>query len=211
MKKEPRTKAATLFLQSGGKATNKEIADKLGVHPLSVGRWKKQDNWAAKLDEPKPKTEPKAPAAKGPAATRKKSKLEEAMKLYTKSGGSISNSALASKIGVNPATIANWKKAGSWTTSIEKPPVSVPEAVTALEEEILLSSTKQAPAAKEIEIDVQALTSLDHITVLNKRMDEMLGREYLSPLDLKIAAGAKEALLKAVSAYIEVLEKVSED
>ncbi len=225
MKKEARTNAVTLFLQSGGKATNKEIADKLGVHPLSVGRWKKQDNWAANLEEhkPKPKPKPKAPAAKieqpkpkalaakRPTVVRKVVKQEEALKLYTESGGGISNKALATKVGVSAATISSWKKAGSWSAQVKKPPVSVSAAITAVEEEILLSAVPDAQPVEENEVELQALTFPDHITVLNKRMDEMLAREYLSPQDLKVAAEAKEALLKAVSAYIDVLEKVSED
>ena len=171
MKKESRTKAATLFIQSGGKATNKEIADKLGVHPLSVGRWKKQDNWAAKLEEPKPKPKPRAPGAKRPPVVRKKSKQEEAMKLYVESGGQITNKALATKVGVSPITISNWKKAGSWTTQVEKPPVTAPAAVDAVEEEILLSAVQDAQAVEEIEIDLQALTFPDQITqVLHNRV-----------------------------------------
>jgi transposase len=223
MKKEARTKAATLFLQSGGKATNKEIADKVGVNPLTVGRWKKQDNWAAKLEEPKPKPKPKAPAAKieqpkpkasavkRPTAVRKKAKQEEALKLYLKAGGKITNNALATKIGVSPVTISNWKNAGGWSAQAKKTPVSVPEAIESVEEKILLSLFQETQTVEEIEIDIEALTVPDHITVLNKRMDEMLAREYLSPEDLKTAAEAKEAFLKAVSAYIDVLEKVSED
>ena len=225
MKKEARTKAATLFLQSGGKALNKEIADKVGVNPLTVGRWKKQDNWSAKLEEPtpkskapaaklrqpKPKEKSKASAAKGPTVVRKEIKQEEAMKLYLKSGGQITNKALATKVGISAATISKWKEAGRWTAQVKKPAVTAPAAIAAVEEEILLSAVPDAPAVEEIEIDVQALTVPDHITVLNKRMDEMLAREYLSPQDLKTAAEAKEALLKAVSAYLDVLERVSED
>jgi uncharacterized protein YjcR len=221
MKKEARTNAATLFLQSGGKATNKEIADKVGVNPLTVGRWKKQDNWAAELEEPKPKPKapaaklrqpkPKTPALKGPTVIRKKSKIEEAMKLYTESGGSITNKALATKVGVSAATISKWKDAGKWTAQVKKTPLAVPAAVEAVEEEMLLSAVHEAQAVEEIEVDLEALTVPDHIMVLNKRMDEILGREYLSLEDLKTAAEAKEALLKAVSAYIDVLGKVAED
>ncbi len=207
MKKDARTKAETLFLQSGGKAGNKEIADKLGVHPLTVGRWRKQDGWVAKLEEPKPK----APAEKRPAVVRKKSKQEEALKLFLQSGGSIGIKALATKVGVSPTTISNWKRAGNWTAQVKKPPVSVPAAITAVEEEVLVSCSQESQVVEEIEIDLEALTYPDHFTVLNQRLDEMLAREYLSPLDLKTAAEAKEALLKAMSAYIDVLEKVSED
>lgn len=211
MKKEARTKAEKLFRQSGGKASNKQVADKLGVHPLTVGRWKKQDNWAAKLEEPKPKPKPKAPMAKRPPVVRKKAKQEEALKLYIKSGGKITNKALATTIGVNAATISKWKDAEEWTAQVKRPPAAVPDAIKAVEKEVLVSSTRQLQPVEEIEIDVQALTSPDHITVLNKRMDEMLGREYLSPLDLKVGAEAKEALLKAVGAYFDVLERVSEE
>jgi transposase len=221
MKKEARTEAVTLFLRSGGKATNKEIADKLGVHPLSVGRWKKQDNWAAKLEEPTPKSKapaaklgqpkPKAPSAKPLTVVRKKSKLEEAMKLYTESGGGITNKALAAKVGVSAVTISKWKDTGKWAAQVKKTPVAVPSAFEAVEEEVVVSTSQDIQPVEEIEIDVESLTFPEHITLLNKRMDEILGREYLSPEDLKTAAEAKEALLKAVGAYIDVLEKVSDD
>jgi hypothetical protein len=161
----------------------------------------------AKIEQPKPK----ASSAKRPTAVRKKAKQEEALKLYLESGGQITNKALATKVGVSPITISSWKKAGSWGTPVKKPPVTAPAAIAAVEGESLLSAIQEARVAEEIEVDVEALTFPEHITLLNKRMDEILGREYLSPEDLKIAAEAKEALLKAVSAYIDVLEKFSED
>jgi len=59
---------------------------------------------------------------------------------------------------------------------------------------------------EEIEIDLDEIARPDHFTVMNQRIDEMLGREYLSPQDLKIAAEAKEAVLRAAAVYLEVLE-----
>lgn len=211
MKKEARNRAETLFLKSGGKAGNKEIADKIGVHPLTVGRWRKQDNWGAKLEESKPNRMRRAPAAKRPVEVRKKAKLEEALKLYVESGGQISNIALATQVGVSAATISKWKDAGQWTTRVKKPAASVPAAGAGVEHEVPVSSTRPDSAVEEIEIDMEALTFPDHITLLNKRLDEILAREYLSPEDLKTAAEAKEAILQAVGAYIGVLEFATND
>ena len=64
---------------------------------------------------------------------------------------------------------------------------------------------------EEIEIDVDKLTAPDHITVLNERIGEMLGREHLTPTDLKTIAEAKETVLGAVIAYMDILEFASEE
>ncbi len=48
-KNEDRKTAETLFLQDRGRISNKEIANKLEVHPATVARWKKLDEWELKL------------------------------------------------------------------------------------------------------------------------------------------------------------------
>lgn len=48
-KNEDRKVAEQLFLNDRGRITNKEIAKKLSVHPATVARWKKLDEWDLKL------------------------------------------------------------------------------------------------------------------------------------------------------------------
>ena len=187
MKKEAREKAEKLF-KSKGKMTNVEIAKKAGVNPLTVGKWKREDDWTKKLTE-KAK-EPKETTEPGPI--RKKGAHDDALKLYLDSGGKIANKELAGKVGVSAATISKWKASEDWSTL---PAPKVP----------------QDEAAEEKEIDLDALASPEHITLLNKRIEDMLSQTYLSPIDLKTLAEAKEAVLGAVSAYVDVIERICED
>ena len=48
-KNEARKIAERAFLDDRGRVTNKEIAQKLGIHPATVARWKKLDEWDLKL------------------------------------------------------------------------------------------------------------------------------------------------------------------
>ncbi len=48
-KNEARKFAEKAFLEDRGRLTNKEIAQKLGIHPATVARWKKLDEWDLKL------------------------------------------------------------------------------------------------------------------------------------------------------------------
>ncbi|HMK34349.1 MAG TPA: phage terminase small subunit-related protein [Desulfomonilaceae bacterium] len=48
-KNEDRKAAERAFLNDRGRITNKELAKKLGVHPATVARWKKMDEWDLKL------------------------------------------------------------------------------------------------------------------------------------------------------------------
>lgn len=48
-KNQDRKKAEKTFLQDRGRITNKEMAKKLGVHPATIARWKKTDEWDVKL------------------------------------------------------------------------------------------------------------------------------------------------------------------
>lgn len=48
-KNEARKIAERAFLDDRGRITNKEIAQKLGIHPATVARWKKLDEWDLKL------------------------------------------------------------------------------------------------------------------------------------------------------------------
>jgi len=48
-KNEDRMLAEKAFLDDRGRITNKELAKRLGVHPATVARWKKLDEWDLKL------------------------------------------------------------------------------------------------------------------------------------------------------------------
>jgi hypothetical protein len=48
-KNEDRKIAEELFLQERGRITNKEVAHRLGIHPATIARWKKLDQWDLKL------------------------------------------------------------------------------------------------------------------------------------------------------------------
>lgn len=48
-KNEDRKQAEQRFLRDRGRVTNKELARALGVHPATVARWKKLDEWDVKL------------------------------------------------------------------------------------------------------------------------------------------------------------------
>jgi uncharacterized protein YjcR len=217
VKKEARIKAATIFSEANGKISNAEIARQVGVNALTVGKWKEKDGWAAGAEK-----------IKTPAAPRKRAALEKAQAIYVESGGKTTNTTLAEKVGVSAATIANWKKAGAWLEMLPSPLRAKAEATetqptaepVTSREEVSEPKGEAAPVEmvvgheeheeqEEIEVDLEAIACPGHFAVLNKRIDEMLGRGYLSPLELKIAAEAKEAALRAAAAYLEVLERAS--
>ena len=48
-KNDDRKHAEKVFLGDRGRITNKELAKSLGVHPATVARWRKLDEWDVKL------------------------------------------------------------------------------------------------------------------------------------------------------------------
>jgi transposase len=207
MQKDARHKAEQFFLEAKGKVSNVEIAKKLGAHPITVGKWKRQDDWTGKLAA----AEEKVPKKPGAASARKKIAHDEAFKSYLEARGKVSNKALADKVGVSATTISNWKTAGDWNKVLEQPLQPKAAEIEIEEAPEKMTPSPEVPVTEEIEIDVDALAFPDHITALNKQIDETLGRGALSPVDLKTVAEAKEAVLKALRAYLEVMEMASED
>jgi uncharacterized protein YjcR len=207
MQKEARHQAEQIFLDAKGKLSNVEIAKKVGAHPITVGKWKREDDWTGKLSE----AEKNAPKKQQVSSARKKKAHDEALRLYVESNGKVSNKALADRVGVSATTISNWKTAEGWNESREQQ--LEPKSTNIEEEEApkRVSASAEVQAIDEIEIDVDALAYPDHISVLNKQIDEVLGRSALSPTDIKTVAEAKEAVLRVVRAYLEVMEMVSED
>jgi hypothetical protein len=250
MDKDSRSNAERIFLGAMGKLSNVEIAKKVGAHPITVGKWKKQDNWTAKLAEARPKAtakpntpappkataSPKPPASEG-AATKAKPKPQaspkpadsatprkrtrkspgiyqvargEALKVYLETGGKISNEALGRQVGVSPASIASWKASDAWKQKLDMKPEPRISKIESAEVEAAVSAVQEM-LEEAIEIDVDALTSPDHITLLNQQIDELLGRGHLSPTDLKTVAEAKEAVLRVVIAFLEIAEMTTEE
>jgi uncharacterized protein YjcR len=193
MKKEARIQAEKLYLKQGGKVTNREIAKAVKVNALTVGRWKRDDDWEAKLKDMEQK-----PVKEVVAVTvRKKAARDKALKQYLDAGGNITNKDLARKVGVSPATISRWKEQDGWLTQIAAP-------VEALEAE---------PEVKEREtpdLDIGELASPEQILEINRRIDELLKRDYLTSGELADVAEAKSDLLEAVQTYLAIVREVGE-
>ena len=48
-KNQDRKRAEETFLAEQGRITNKELSTRLKIHPATVARWKKEDEWDRKL------------------------------------------------------------------------------------------------------------------------------------------------------------------
>lgn len=186
MKKEAREQAMKMFMKAKGKVTNKEIADAVKVNPLTIGRWKKEEKWEAKLKAAKP-------AAKPPSGVvRKKVARDKALQLFLDSGGKMTNKELARRAGVSPATISKWKELDRWSKKV------VPAAAPAA-----------APPAKEAaEFDMGALSSPEQIIRINQRIDGLLQRDYLTAGEVAELAAAKRDMLDAVEIYVAIAREL---
>jgi hypothetical protein len=60
-KNDHRKLAEDTYLTDRGRITNKELAQQLGVHPATVARWKKLDDWDYKLVKVMSEPEPAVP------------------------------------------------------------------------------------------------------------------------------------------------------
>ncbi len=193
MKKEARIQAEKMFLKSGGKITNREIATAVKVNPLTVGRWKRDGNWEKKLLAARPT----AKAAAG--VVRKKAARDKAYSLYMEAGGNITNKDLAMRVGVSPATISKWKEQDEWIEKIDSVEVSVPEEVEAPVEE-----------REVLDVSFGELTSPEHILQLNRKIEILLMREHLSAAEVADLAEAKSDLIDAVKVYLEISRELGE-
>jgi uncharacterized protein YjcR len=191
MKKEARIQAEKMFLKAGGKITNREIAKATKVNALTVGRWKRENNWEAKLKG----EEQEAPKEAG-GVVRKKAARDKAIKIYLEASGNITNKDLAKKVGVSPATISKWKQLDNWIAKIE------PE-----EEEEVPAEEVERP---ETDLDVGELASPEQIIRLNRRIDTLLQRDYLTAAEVAALAEAKSDLLAAVEIYLSIVREVGE-
>ena len=139
-------------------------------------------------------------------ASRKKGAHDQALKLYLEAEGKITNTALASTVGVSTNSIANWKRVEQWAAKLveskkeplppatpsEVPVTTSPETI-AWEEPVTTPQMEVTDETEELEIDVDKLACPDHINRMNKRIDDLLGQDYLSPTDLRNLGGGKRS------------------
>jgi uncharacterized protein YjcR len=190
MKKEAREKAAKIFFKSGGKVTNRQVAKEVGVNALTVGRWKREDKWAVALK----KMEQAAAKPKVGGVVRKKAARDRAFGIFLDAGGNVTNKELADKAGVSPATISKWKEQDGW----------VKQAAAAKEPEV-----EELPQDEQ-ELDIGELVSPEQIVQINKRIESLLTRDYLTATEIADLAEAKSDLLEAVLTYMAIVREVGE-
>jgi hypothetical protein len=212
LKKDTREKAEELFLQADGKVTNVGIAKVLQVHPLTIGRWKRTDQWESKLEERR-KVGTKALKARGP---RKKDALDKALKLFSDAGGNITNQEIAVQVGVSASSIANWKAAGGWNDLIQSKPGEIEERVVAAEvtAELLKTEGLVVEPSRDTEvpgIQLDELVAPGQIIQINRKMDEMLQRRHLTADEVADLARAKSLMLEAVMTYLAIVRCIGNE
>ncbi len=190
MKKEAREKAEKIFLKAGGKVTNRQIAKSVGVNALTIGRWKREDKWAATLK----KMEQAAAKPKIGGVVRKKAARDRALQIFLEAGGNVTNKELASKAGVSPATISKWKEQDGWLKQAAN--AKAPETAEVTQE--------------EQELDIGELVSPEQIVQINRRIENLLSRDYLTASEIADLAEAKSDLLEAVLTYMAIVREVGE-
>lgn len=190
MKKEARIQAEKMFLRAAGKITNREIAKGVAVNPLTVGRWKRDDKWEAKLKQLQKADKKEA----GASVVRKKAARDKAVQFYMDAGGNITNKELAMRVGVSPATISKWKELDGWIDQIKAEPVE-PEP---------------APAApvEEPDLDMGDLAAPEQIIHINQKINALLQREHLTAEEIGHLADAKSDLLEALEIYLAIVREV---
>ncbi len=191
MKKEARLQAQNMYLKAGGKITNRDIAKSVHVNALTIGRWKRDENWDAKL----PQDSRGVGTEKG-GIIRKKGAKDKALKLYMDASGNITNKDLALRVGVSPATISKWKDADNWISRLLQLDTNgeniYPESVV------------------DEDYDLGELVSPDQIVKINRRIDNLLKRDYLSAGEIADLAEAKSGILDAVEVYLTIAREVGE-
>jgi uncharacterized protein YjcR len=191
MKKEARIQAEKMFIKAGGKITNREIAKAVKVNALTVGRWKRDENWEDKLKGVEQTVAPKETGG----VVRKKAASDKALKIYMEAAGNITNKDLAKRVGVSPATISKWKLVDNWIDKLTP------------EEEVMEAPVEVREAR---DLDIGELASPEQIIELNRRIDSLLKRDYLSASEIADLAEAKSDLLDAVEIYLAIVREVGE-
>ncbi len=192
MKKQARARAEEIFLKAGGKITNRDVAKAVGVNPLTVGRWKRENKWAAKLKQAEP-APTKGRAAPG-KVVRKKAARDKALQIYLEAEGNITNKELAKRIDVSPATVSKWKEQDGWDDHL----------MIAKATEIKINPRE------EHEIDIAEMVSPEQIVEINRRIENLLARDYLTASEIADLATAKSDLLEAVLTYMDIVREIGE-
>jgi len=192
MKKEARAQAEKIFLKAGGKIPNRDIAKTVEVNPLTVGRWKREDKWGTKLKQAEP-APAKSSAAPG-TIIRKKAARDKALQIYLQAEGNITNKELAKRVDVSPATISKWKEQDGWDDQL----------ILAKGAEIRINPSE------EQEIDIAELVSPEQIVEINRRIEDLLARDYLTSSEIADLATAKSDLLEAVLTYMDIVREIGE-
>lgn len=207
MKKEARIQAEKMFLKSAGKLTQREIAKAVNVNALTIGRWKKDDEWDSKL-----KTVKRAGSKPPSGVVRKKEAQERAFEMYMDAGGNITNKDLAKKVGVTPATVAIWKRLDSWIEQIKEQPLE-PEAELAPEPEPASVDESENAVSQALEeqpdLDMGDLAAPEQIIQINQKIGALLQRDYLSAEEVAHLAEAKSDCLEALEIYLAIVREVS--
>ena len=190
MKKEARLQAEKIYLNAKEKITNREIAKALNVNALTVGRWKREDDWDATI-----KAKEQAATKEKAGLVRKKEAREKAIMLYMQAGGNINNKELAKKVEVSPATISKWKEVDAWITQIQLGPIETEE-----------SRVDQEDSG----FDLGELASPEHIIEINRKIESLLIREHLTASEILDLASAKSTLLEAIVTYLVIVRDVTE-
>ncbi len=191
-KKEAHDQALKMFIKSKGKTTLKAIAEAVGVNSLTVGRWNKKEDWRGKIDTIKAAPTGKQRKPVEVVVIRKKGLFDQAVKVYQESGRKISNVDLGKQLNVSATTIAKWKKMPQWSqaapTTVTRTPASV------------------KPSAQSAAIDIESITSLEDLVVLNERLRSMLQRDCLTAAEIEHLSDAKLSLLEAAEVYLGIVK-----
>jgi len=188
MKRKEKSQAEKMFLKAKGKITNREIAKAVEVNALTVGRWKREDKWADKLKSIE--QTPAKPTAGDKVVVRKKAAHDKALQIYINAGGNITNKDLAKRAGVSAHTISKWKEMDEW--------------------EKRLAQEATVRPAEEREVDIGKLVAPDQIVQINRRIDNLLSREYLTASEVADLAIAKSDLLEAILTYVDIVREVGD-
>jgi uncharacterized protein YjcR len=191
MKKEARIQAEKMFIKSGGKITNRDIAKAVKVNALTIGRWKRDENWEDKLKG----VQLDAGFKETGSVVRKKAASDKALRIYLDAEGNITNKDLAKRVDVSPATISKWKLVENWIEKLTPPEETVEVSVE---------------ANKPRDLDIGELASPEQIIEINHRIDSLLKRDYLSAGEIADLAEAKSDLLDAVEIYLAIVREVGE-
>ncbi len=191
MKKEARMQARDMFIRAGGRISNRDIAKVVKVNALTVGRWKHDEHWKSEIEP-----SPDGAAVEPGGIIRKKEAKDKAFNIYREANGNISNKELALQVEVSPATISKWKDHDKWIDQLAR--------------EKAFGESAAANASESDNLDLGDLVSPEQIVLINRRIDALLQREFLTPREVANLAIAKSDLMSAVETYLSILRNLGD-